>query len=568
MVLFCIKPYRSHKQSNPALTLRLLFVDLKTKRILIYAIYGFFLGLLFPIAASATELHLLNTRLTWPTLRAIHFGHPLMLIIDLAPIVLSAAFALIGIQSARVLETSLKLDNHIKAQTSTIENEQYFLKALISNSSFAVVRLDTDHRIITCNQAFENLFGYERDEIIGLNLDALVASGDLHTEASSISISVSSGNLARKVSQRKRKDGSLVDVEIVGIPVAVGGEIIGILGLYHDISSRKGAEKALIESEARFRSLFNESPISLWEEDFSETKRILDQIGSREQIIEQLNHDYELVNRCLQAIKILDINQATVDLFNAKSKDDLIQSLSQVLVIESMEEFRRELIALVNGEKTFECEIYNKKLTGELIMGLMRLSLPPGFENTWERVNISIIDITERKEAEEKLRFMSFHDALTGLYNRAYFNEEMERLSGSRRYPISIIACDLDNLKQINDQFGHLTGDQAIKAAASVLSLHTFRKEDFVARIGGDEFVVILPSVNLDKDKIILERVYNGIEEFNKSTIDDDLYRPISISLGYAVVHENGSLEEGYKAADIAMYIEKQKKKGHNSLIP
>jgi diguanylate cyclase (GGDEF)-like protein/PAS domain S-box-containing protein len=535
----------------------------KPKRILTYAIYGFILGLFFPIAATAAIFLTLNARFSWPGFRAIHLGHPLMLIIDVIPIVLSASFALIGIQSARFLKTSSDLDEQLKIQASNIENEHYFLEALIASTSFAVIRLDSKHHIITCNEAFEDLFGYQCEEIIGQNLDDLIISDDLLIESSLLSENVSIGDLVRKISQRKRKDGSLVDVEIVGIPVIVGGENIGILGLYHDISARLQAEAALKESEARFKSLFNESPISLWEEDFSDVKQILEGYGEKEQIIEQLNQDYELVMECSRAVKVLDINQATIDLYNAKSKADLIQSLSQVLVIESLEEFRGELIAMVSGETTFECEIYQKKLTGELIYGLLRFSIPPGYENSWERVHISIIDITERKEAEEKLRFISFHDALTGLYNRAYFEEEIARLEGSRQYPVSIIACDLDGLKQINDQFGHDAGDRAIKAAAKVLGLHTFRKEDVVARIGGDEFIVILPSVDLDQNPAIYDRINDGLDQFNKSDLDDDLYRPISFSLGYAVVQEGESLKDGYKSADKAMYINKSKKKAN-----
>ena len=541
-------------------------MDNKKRRILTYALYGFFLGLFFPIAATASELITLKVSPTWPILKALHSSLPLMLIIDVVPIVLSASFALIGIQSARFLETSTQLNEQLFAQASNIENEHYFLQALISSSSFAVVRLDTKHHVITCNQAFEDLFGYQNDEIVGKHLDNLVASDDLLTEASRVSNTVSDGKLARISSQRERKDGSLVDVEIVGIPVSVGGKKIGILGLYHDIGDRKRAEQALKISEARFKSLFHESPISLWEEDFSEVKRILEKFGDKEQIIEELNKDYTLVMKCTQAVKIIDINQATIDLYNAKSKDELIQDLSEILVIESMEEFKQELIALLNGANSYECEIYQKKLTGELIYGWLRLSVPPGYEDSWERVQISIVDITDRKEAEEKLRFISFHDALTGLYNRAYFEEEIARLEGGRQYPVSIISCDLDGLKQINDQLGHDVGDRALKGAAKVLGLHTFRKEDVVARIGGDEFIVILPRVDLDLNSSILERIENGVNQYNNSNIDDDLYRPISISMGFAVVHEGNSLEDGYKAADKAMYLEKNKKKAKKDL--
>ena len=535
---------------------------LRQKKILSYALYGFLFGLVFPIIGTIYGIIQFNLPISIKSLQSLHSSLPLMLIIDLAPITLSASFALIGLQLARFSEKSAEYDAQIVIQEDQIKNEHYYLEALISSSSFAVVRLDTDHHIVTCNQAFEDLFGYACKEIEGLHLDDLISSGSLLEEASSISNSVSEGTLVRKISKRKKKDGSLIDVEIVGIPVTVAGKNIGILGLYHDISARMEAEAALRISESRFRSLFNESPISLWEEDFSEVRKILTNIGDKDEVIERLTHDFELVAQCSQAVKILNVNQATLDLFNAGSKEDLKEGLADIFVLDSLEEFRKEIIALVNGETSFECEIYNKKLTGELIYGWLRLSVPPGYEDTWERVQISILDITDRKKAEEKLRYMSFHDALTGLYNRAYFEEELDRLSGSRLFPVSIITCDLDGLKQINDELGHDTGDKAIKAAASVLGLNTFRKEDVVARIGGDEFVIILPSVDLDQSRVILDRLKKGINFFNGSTLDDDLYRPISMSLGCAVVQEGEDLHEGYKRADKAMYAEKVKKKG------
>jgi len=532
----------------------------KGNRILTYGLYGFLLGLFFPVLSTLSEFYRLNLPFSFSALRTLHLGQPLMLVIDSAPIILAASFALIGIQSAKAYEVSRQLINLQLDREFQANNEQYFLEALIDSTSFAVVRLDTNHYIITCNEAFEELFGYDCDEIVGQHLDDMISAGEYHDEASEMSESVTGGNLVRKISKRMRKDGSLVDVEIVGVPVSAAGEKIGILGLYRDISLRKQTEHALRESEARFRSLFNDSPISLWEEDFSEVRTILERIGPTDKVIDRLETDDELVQECVEAVKILDINQATIDLYSAKSKTDLIQNLSQVLVDDSLDEFRKELIALVKGNTSFECEIYQKKLTGDLIYGWLRLSILPGYENNWERVQISIVDITERKESEEKLRYMSFHDALTGLYNRAYFEEEMVRLSGSRQFPVSIVACDLDGLKQINDQFGHDVGDRAIRSAAKILRGNTFRAEDVVARIGGDEFVVILPEVDLGNTKSILDRLIGGIEKFNNSSLDDDLYRPISMSVGYAVVQKGESLEEGYKNADKAMYLNKQKK--------
>jgi diguanylate cyclase (GGDEF)-like protein len=383
---------------------------------------------------------------------------------------------------------------------------------------------------------------------------------ELREEASRISFAVAEGKLEHKTSQRKRKDGSLVDVDIVGIPVSVGGENIGILGLYIDNSPRREAERALIESETRFKSLFDRSPVALWEEDFSGVKKLLSQFGTQEEIIKQLEKDNDLLNQCIKNIKVLDANQATLDLYHARTKTELFSGLSNILVEESMEEFRGEIIALVKGKNTHECEIFQQTITGEIINGWLRLSIPPVYEDSWERVYISVVDITDRKRTEEKMRYLSFHDVMTGLYNRAYFEEELKRLDSGRQYPISIIVCDLDGLKHINDTYGHNVGDMAIKAAAKILGGRTFRKENVIARTGGDEFVILLPNADLDAHPGIIERLNKSIEKHNQSNLEDGLYRPISLSFGYAVIHDGGSLEEGFKAADHAMYAIKSKK--------
>jgi diguanylate cyclase (GGDEF)-like protein/PAS domain S-box-containing protein len=529
-------------------------------RITFYAIYGFSFGLVFPLISTAMKLHEFGLQPTMKALRAIHVSDPLMLVVDMAPIVLSASFALIGIQAARFQSTSQELNKRIADDKIKSKNEQYFLEALINSSSFAIVRLDVHHHVVSCNQQFEELFGFKCEEILGQHLDTIVASDELSQEALEISKSVSSGKLVRLVSKRKRKDGSLVDVEILGVPVSAGGKIIGILGLYHDISDRINAENVIRESESRFKSLFQDSPISLWEEDFSSVKELLDPIGNQEGIILELKRDHGLLQRCLEAVRILDINQATVNLYNASSKDDLLMGLEKILVGDSLDAFRNEIISMVMGQNSYECEITQKKITGELILGWLRFSIPQEYRDSWKRVYISILDITDRKRTEDKMRFMSFHDALTGLYNRAYFEEELSRLQNSRQFPVSIIVCDLDHLKVINDKQGHAAGDCAIKAAASILRSGSFRKEDVIARTGGDEFMIILPSVDISENPFILTRIERGIAKHNASQIDDGLYRPISISCGFAVAHKDDSLEETVKHADHAMYLVKMKK--------
>src|SRR5205085_12588441 len=116
---------------------------------------------------------------------------------------------------------------------------------------------------------------------------------------------------------------------------------------------------------------------------------------------------------------------------------------------------------------------------------------------TYEHVLVSIEDITARKQAEDYLKYLGTHDVLTGLYNRAYFAEELARLGRGRRFPVSMIMADLNGLKEVNDSLGHAEGDKLIRRAAEVLQA-SVRAEDLVTRTGGDEFAIILPATTAE----------------------------------------------------------------------
>ena len=165
-------------------------------------------------------------------------------------------------------------------------------------------------------------------------------------------------------------------------------------------------------------------------------------------------------------------------------------------------------------------------------------------------------DITQFKENEERLRFLSIHDQLTSLYNRLYFEEEMIRLERGRHYPIGTIMADLDGLKNINDTYGHAVGDQLLIQAASIFR-SCFRAGDVVARIGGDEFSALLPGANADTLAKVTERINSRFAN-SLFTITSS---PICISLGTAITEKGGSLNESLKVADQSMYGVKQNKK-------
>jgi diguanylate cyclase (GGDEF)-like protein/PAS domain S-box-containing protein len=162
-------------------------------------------------------------------------------------------------------------------------------------------------------------------------------------------------------------------------------------------------------------------------------------------------------------------------------------------------------------------------------------------------------DVTARIEYEKQLEYISMHDQLTGIYNRAYFEVELERLSRGRDFPLTIISADLDGLKLINDTMGHETGDNLLKSCVSVIQ-GSLRQSDIFARVGGDEFTAILPNTDKATGEDIVRRVREAINQYNR--VNEDL--PIGISMGVATADKSEhSLKDLFKRADDMMYRDK-----------
>lgn len=272
--------------------------------------------------------------------------------------------------------------------------QQAYFQQLFENSPQGIVLLDNTDRIISINKGFERLFQYRADEIKGRPLNDIIIPENLYDEATALSQTVIDGEIIKRESVRRRKDGSLVDVSILGYPIVVEGNQIGIFGIYNDI--------------------------------------------------------------------------------------------------------------------------------------------------------------TERKQAEDRLKYVSLHDSLTGLYNRAYFEEEMRRLGSGRYAPVSIIVCDVDGLKLVNDALGHEVGDTLLLAASKVIS-DSFRDGDVVARIGGDEFAVLLPNCPFPAVKTACNKIRANIERYNQ----EHPKLPLSISIGCASGDGSKSMSTLFKEADNEMYREK-----------
>ena len=308
------------------------------------------------------------------------------------------------------------------------------------------------------------------------------------------------------------------------------------------------------QAERRFENLFELSPISLWEEDFSALKDYFDTLRAEglTDLKAHIEDHPEIVLHCASLLKVRNINQKTLALFGAKSKDELLKNLDKVFKDEMQEHFAKELLDMWNGKLSYEREGINYSLNGDPINIQLNLRIMPGHEDDFGWVLVAIHDITAQKKAEEYLRYLGTHDVMTGLYNRTFFDEHLPHLEKERDEPISIIIADLNGLKRVNDTLGHQAGDKLIRRAAEVLKA-SFEASQVVARIGGDEFVAILPGTNEQVAAEMIEHIRLLI------TLNNKYYREpeLSLSFGAATSRPDLSLEKVIIMADDAMYRNK-----------
>lgn len=223
------------------------------------------------------------------------------------------------------------------------------------------------------------------------------------------------------------------------------------------------------------------------------------------------------------------------------------QNIAKVFPPDVVELFR-ENIAKVFEEgigQVFQFQLGD----GELIRYQEARLAPAGNEE----VLAILRDVTERSLLEQQLQYLSIHDSLTGLYNRAYFAAEVKRIEIGRQRSTGVVVCDVDGLKMVNDNLGHTYGDKILKAAADTLA-QTFRGGDAVARIGGDEFAVLLPNATKAILDEACERLRKNLACYNRAK--PELF--ISISVGAALQDAScPELGDALKQADEAMYADK-----------
>lgn len=265
---------------------------------------------------------------------------------------------------------------------------------------------------------------------------------------------------------------------------------------------------------------------------------------------DMLDSLYEVVFELNQMGDLLFHNQPAYDFFGYEYNESPPINIMSAVVPEDRGRLQENMIKVMRGEKTNFTEYTLMKKDGTRFPAIIH-SIP--VINNGQPIGIRgiIMDITERKQLDEHLKFLSLHDSLTGLYNRTFFEQELQRLCAAPQYPLGMVICDVDGLKLINDIMGHDNGDLLIKTAAAIIKACF---EGVTARIGGDEFAVLMPRNSREEIIIKSELLQAKIAEYNSS--HPELL--LNISVGFALSDEtDGSPAELYRQADNNMYREK-----------
>lgn len=377
--------------------------------------------------------------------------------------------------------------------------QSYDFTSLFHGATDAVAIIDDNDCIIDVNKQFIDIFNYEHDELKGNRLDDMIVDPDDKREALKLNMRVRCGELFTAEGIRNNRHGDEYHVFITGIPIIDGDIYKGAFVIYRDRTLEMKSKKLLINQKMTFESLFRNSNDAIVHID---------------------------VNK-----KVIDINEKFEMLFGYELGEIKGKEVDKLLVgEESLDESENLTNRLLSGEKIVEEGVrYGKH-------SIPKMYIVQGVPIISEGVVIGgygiYTDITEKKEAENEVLYMSYHDKLTGLYNRRYFEDQLEKYNNYEI--VSLILADMNGLKLVNDAFGHDAGDELLKRTAGLLKENCY-ETNIIARLGGDEFVILLPNMNEEIAERLVERC--------RVACNNEMYRSIEFSMSFGYGCKNSSCE-------------------------
>jgi len=420
-----------------------------------------------------------------------------------------------------VLGLAFDITDLKRAEEALRESEEKF-RVIFENAGVGITLVDREGRLIDCNSHFRNFVGYTKEELIGKHWRIYTHPEDVERNLDIFEKMIEEKKVFVFEKRFKRKDGRILWGRVTISPVFdSNGRFLFQIGITEDITKEKKAIEALKKSESKYRSLV---------EKMSEGIYIL------------YNNRFEFVNN-----RFIEMFGYTREELRRVDFRKLIAPESLPLIEERARKLKRgepvpekyEFVALdKHGRKVYvEVSVtYVPYKEGIATQGIVR-------------------DITEKKAYEKKLRYMATHDILTGLPNRSYFMEFLKAaIESSKRYGhmVCIMMLDLDGFKEVNDKFGHDVGDRALVRAAERLR-RSVRRSDILSRMGGDEFLVLVPILKrVENAETIGKKIVNSFRE--PLRVNGELYY-ITVSVGASIFPQDGTdAIELIKKADMAMY--------------
>lgn len=396
-----------------------------------------------------------------------------------------------------------------------IQEERY--RQLFELSPVAIIVEDMSGTILQVNSAYLQGSHYSKDELIGRNVRMFVPPENLHLVDVHIAALQAGATLEHEVlSIGKGGESRIIMLRERAIPLPDGEQ--GILSLATDVTEMKRVQKSLLLSDKKYRSL---------------VEHMLEGM-----IIINFSGEVLLWNPA--GLRIFGLGQSDIPSLKTATAFDYVHPAyvdkvqQDMVLISQGKDLTTQFKFLRHDKRIGWLETHSTKIDYEgsaAILVLMR-------------------DITELKQEQALKEFLSWHDALTNVYNRRYFEKLMSENALSAP---SIIVADLDGLKLINDTLGHSSGDNLLKVTASILHQCT-PSNAVAARIGGDEFVIITPDSTLRTTEELVRRIRELQDEYNSKHPE----LPLSLSMGYGIAEgESANLYEIYKAADNLMYRQK-----------
>lgn len=418
--------------------------------------------------------------------------------------------------------------NHRLAEKK-LHGQKSYAEQLIDIAPEAIAIINLEDEVLRVNKEFCNLFQYSEKACIGRRIDELIIPEHLKAESLALSVRAMGGDCFEVESQRMRKNGSLVDVSVLAKPIATENDKPAVYVIYRDITQRIKAQEALKKSEERHRTVLEAAP---------DPVIVRDMTG-----------------------RVIYLNPAFTRVFGW-TLDESRNRAMDFVPDENLPETRTFMAKIDRGASFSGVETRRLTKDGRIadvsISGAVFLDAdgqPEGYVNTLQ-------DITERRKKDEELRYVAYHDALTGLPNRKSFYmclddllQHSNRRNSDRAW--ALMFLDLDKFKQVNDALGHDTGDQLLTGVAKRLK-DCLRETDHLFRLGGDEFTIIL--TNLSRDIDVARVARKILKSITTPFIFDGQEIFTSTSIGISVFPNDGWEVEGLvKNADMAMYAAKDK---------